>query len=320
MIEYRYFNFIKDKDSIASFIEIANKSYCTNTKPVEWFEYKFMSAPDGNPIIAIAHEGSKIIGSFVFSNYSFAINNKIIKSAIQYATFVDPEHRGKGIALKLLQMCETEARNQGYSLFINFPNKISLPVFIKNNWTNASIIRYYLKFFSYRKIVYFMDIRKPFCPLKSTMNNNTYDSKEIENVLQLTDYNNNYMQSYYTYSFFYWRTNDLLSKHSTLLKKDCLIVYRVGLRGKLKEIQILGWFGKFKKLISVINEAAKIEFADIIGIPTSKNNPIKCSLLKNLFFKVPNSTNCTFKILDGSNLENEIKNKLLIKGLDFHMY
>jgi hypothetical protein len=57
---------------------------------------------------------------------------------------------------------------------------------------------------------------------------------------------------------------------------------------------------------------------DLISFPISKNNRLKPVLKKSLFFKVPNSTNVCYKILDES-LRLEM-NQIELSAINFHTY
>ena len=57
---------------------------------------------------------------------------------------------------------------------------------------------------------------------------------------------------------------------------------------------------------------------DIISFPISKKNPIKKRLKQSLFLKVPNQTNCCYKILDDK-LDADIAN-VALSAIIYHTY
>jgi hypothetical protein len=99
-------------------------------------------------------------------------------------------------------------------------------------------------------------------------------------------------------------------------------ICRIGHRGKLKEAQVL--FVNIKKprkfkLSNLQMEFQKKSNYDLISFPISKTNHLRKKLKRNLFIKVPNSTNVCFKILDGIITEHDMQ-KVSLSAINFHTY
>ena len=318
-MNYFIFNFNRDYHLIPSFLNSSSVSHNEKIKTKDWFYWKFKDNPFGESILACAIEGGEIVGCVAFGIQDFIYNNVKVKAAVSFETFVHPNFQGKGIFKKLISIAEEEAFNRNVDFLLNFPNSNSLPGFNKSGWNNIQLPEYWIKGNNYFKLFFkIYDIKKTFLPNPSNIDNlvkvkefETFFHKENNSFKSIVD--NNYLD----WRFFKYPN----AEYIIIDNENFFSIARVGFRGKLKEVQVL--FVEFKSDSSLnfsilIKEYKKQCKYDIISFPISKTNKIKKNLKKMFFFRVPNSTNVTYKKI--SKKKQFDFSKLELSAINYHTY
>lgn len=316
-MEFFIFNYEQHDYLVDSFLEAAAKTHKIPKKTKNWFYWKFKQNPFGQSILACVKDQDKIVGCVAFGMQEFILNNKKVKGAISFETFVHPNHQGKGVFSKLLSLAESRAKVINIDLFLNFPNSNSLKGFTNKDWFNINIVEYWVKGKSFFSIpLKFLDLRKGFQPSLSNIEKLTtpkcFDFESSDAI-----------QSMITLDYLKWRFFTFPSTEYYYIENDIYdSICRIGYRGRLKEAQVL--FVNIKKpkefnLSNLQREFQQKSNYDLISFPISKTNPLRKKLMRNLFIKVPNSTNVCFKVLNGSISVQDIQ-KISLSAINFHTY
>lgn len=316
----RLFIFDYDSDTylIDSFLESASLAHKQEKKTEEWFYWKFRDNPYGESILACAEENGIIAGCVAFGMQDFVLDSNVIKGAMSFETFVHPDHQGKGLFKKLINVAEKEATNRGIKLLLNFPNSNSLTGFLRLGWSQINNTEYWIKPNSIFDIAFnFKNLRNGFNP--NNANFELLDKKIFNHYIQNIEKG---LFSKIDANYLMWRFLSFPNTEYIILNDtNCYSVGRVGKRGNFTEVQVLFVTPKdsYKfSLKNVLKSYKKKLKYDLISFPISKNNRLKPVLKKNLFFKVPNSTNVCYKILNES-LRLEM-NQIELSAINFHTY
>ena len=303
---------------VDGFLETASLAHKQEMKSVEWFKWKYFGNPFGETILACAEFDNLIIGCVAIGMQKFMANGKELIAGISFETFVHPSHQGKGIFKALIQLAEREAQERQIQFLLNFPNINSLSGFLSMGWKQLKIAEYWLYVNNLPKILLNLrDVKKEFRPDKSNLIDlNPYSFDKFQQTFLerfISVLNADYLK---------WRFLTFPNTEYIVINDDnCVSVARVGYRGKLKEVQVLFVNSKLesgfnlKKLLYVYKTKSN---CDLISVPISSNNSIKSKLKRNLFIKVPNSTNVCYKILDNSLITD--MSQLSLSAINFHTY
>ena len=316
-MEYFIFKLGRDEHLIQSFLESASLAHNEEIKSTDWFLWKFGNNSFGQSILACAKDAGKIVASVALGIQDFSNNVDVIKGALSFETFVHPDYQGKGIFRELINLAEVEARCRDVSFILNFPNKDSLRGFLKSGWNQLFIMEYWIKPLNRMKVlVRLNDLAKPFLPNKST---ELLQKKSMSFNLKKTS---SFFSSVINNSYLDWRFASFpVSDYITVDTKGVFCIARVGFRGKLKEVQVLymtSFQGDIRAVKNLLHKFSKITNCDLISFPISMNNTLRGKLKRGLFFKVPNGTNVTYKVLDKT--PNSIIENLELSAINFHTY
>ena len=114
----------------------ANTAYST-----EFLEWKFSHNGYGEPLIVVARENRKLIGSVAYGAFHLRQRESRVNARCSYDTFVLPQHRESGLFGKMLK--EVDALLGSGTLGFNFPNSASRNGFKRYGWTPTKHIRQY---------------------------------------------------------------------------------------------------------------------------------------------------------------------------------
>ena len=106
---------------------------------LNFFRWKYSNNPFGDSIIQYSKEDDVVVSSRIFMRWSMHDGEEPLRcyQATDSATLVN--HRGKGLFKELTLSC-LEQLEEGDFVF-NFPNKNSLPIYLKLGWKNIENIR-----------------------------------------------------------------------------------------------------------------------------------------------------------------------------------
>ena len=118
------------KSHVGLIVDLLNLTFTNAKFDEESFIHKHLNSPYGQSICFIACEKSKLVGVRLFARGKLFDGTNFLQ-AVDTATH--PDFRGKGIFKELIRnsLSDPEIKN---SLLINFPNKNSLPQYLKYGW------------------------------------------------------------------------------------------------------------------------------------------------------------------------------------------
>lgn len=302
---------------IESFLHSASLAHNQPTKSKDWFLWKFRDNPFGETILACVEEEGVIVGCVAYGIQNFKHNDISIKGSFAFENFVHPKYQRQGIFKKLIALLENEALLKKLDFLMVFPNTNSLQGYLKMNWEQIETIEYYIKARNMIGLFFnFFELKMGFNP--SLPN---FEKQSIpKSFNQITGKN---MQSQITIDYLRWRFFTFPNTEYHYIENSIYdAICRVGQRGRLKEAQVL--FVNIKKskqfkLAILQNEFQEKTNYDIISFPISNTNSLRKKLKKNLFIKVPNSTNVCFKILNGTIAKEDIQ-QVSLSAINFHTY
>lgn len=319
-MELFIFQFNRDEHLIDSFLEAASKAHGDPIKDREWFHWKFAQSPYGETLLACAKVQDVIAGCVGLGIQDFYQDGVLVKGAISYETFVNPEFQGHGLFKKLIAYAEEEAKKKGIELLLNFPNNNSLPGFLRMGWSQMAGSKYYLKAHNLlRCLRYITDIKQFFVPLPSNLLQLDQDAFANckEQILQKS------LVQRVTPEYLTWRFLSYPVGHYVIFNsEEVCSVARVGKRGHLTELQILVVLPQrqkqhisWRRLLKAFRK--EIPF-DLVGVPTSAHCSLISSLKRNLFLSVPNRGHECYKLL--AEKESVCPNKIDYQAIMAHTY
>lgn len=298
-MEIRLWEYGKDDDKITSFLKSASLAHKIPQKSEEWFHWKFEGSPYGKTILACAFDGNEVVGCVGIGFGQMTYGDKSLSCALSYETFVHPDYQGCHLFTKLTKLAEEECVNQGVDVLYNFPNRNSLPGFIKRGWTKIRLSSYKIKLCKpFKCLMKFKEMRKGFVSCDSNLENikNT-DIIDCGRFSQDGIFIPQWSKKYLEWRFLthpvghYWIYNE----------NDVIAIFRIGYKGTLKQAELLhihrvhGKLSK-KEWRNIYNKLRLETDIDFIGISASKDHPIT-KLLSWCYIKVPSRGNFTYKIL-----------------------
>jgi len=187
-------------------------------------------------------------------------------------------------------------------------------------WTHVeNLVSYWIRpSLSFKLLANVMNLKQPFIPNEPTTGYN-FEFQDVSYSLYKDEVHGSWSKDYLK-----WRFCELpQSEYHYIKNEDCDCIVRVGLRGKLKEAQVLYFNSKlgevskkdFNKIRRLIRKTIK---PDLIGFPISKYYPLYSKMKSFGFIRLKSGANFVYKKLDPSLLEQELKFSLC--GLDFHTY
>lgn len=297
-IELRIWEYGKDDDKIESFLQSASLAHKIPQKSESWFHWKFEGSPYGKAILACAFDGNKVVGCVGYGMGIITHDNKAFKCALAYENFVHPHYQGHHIFTRLITLVENKCKEQGIKLLYVFPNKNSLPGYIKRGWKQILISKYKIRITNYLRFIrHILDIKKPFIPMTSNLEDiSNINIGEFENVILQDIFVPQWSREYLEWRFHtypvgnYWIYED----------GNIYAIARLGHRGRLKQAEILHAQGYHRSINksewkTIIKRLIKETSVDFIGISASPYHPL--SKYTSLFIPVPSKSNFTYKIL-----------------------
>lgn len=313
------FNFKEHTHFIESFLESASMAHKHSEKRTkDWFLWKFRDNPFGETVLACAEDNGEIIGCVAYGMQKFRLGEKSITSALAFENFVHPYYRRRGIFKKLIALCEKELLSREIDFLMVFPNVQSLPGYIGLEWKQLKISEYWIKG---RNL---LTIPLNVLDLKKSFNSNPSNLKTLQSPSNFDFKSSNYFESEITSKYLEWRFFTFPNSnyyYSETAAYD--VMCRVGKRGRLMEAQVL--FVNIKdpnefRLADLLKSIQHNTKYDIVSIPISNNNRLRSILKRNLFIKVPNSTNVCYKILNENLLRDEDIEKISLSAINYHTY
>jgi len=320
IIEIHFFDDIDGKYPISSYLKSRKEAYSHEIeKNIEWFNWKFFNSPHGKSIMTIATVDNKIVGSNSYGIYPLERNNEIIKAIMPYDAFVHKDFQNRGIFKKLIQAAEEKAKKEEIQLLLAFPNVNSLPGFREMNWVfKSNFISYWIKpSFKLNLLLHCFDLKKRFKPNKPN-GQNSFNFSDVSYAIY-----NDEVHGSWNLEYLNWRFCELPQAEYVFVKDDLTeYVLRIGLRGRLKEAQIL-YLNTKKNLVTrkdfmILRKKLQKEMKiDLLSFPISTIHPLNKKMGKNGFFNVKSKTNFVYKVLD-RNLDENLEFSFC--GLEFHTY
>ena len=180
---------INDKNELLKYktqiLELFEHSFGSKMDEKLWY-WAYIDNPNGNPIVSLYFDGSKLVGHYAVIPINFIHNQKNIDAVLSMTTMVDLFYRKYGIFIEQANEVYDKANELGYKFVCGFPNKKSAPGFKKRlNWILEEDL--YVANFSYNEL---QQIEKRSYP--NAISFNTQDKENIE--WRLSKPNQNYFK------------------------------------------------------------------------------------------------------------------------------
>ena len=180
---------INDKNELLKYktqiLELFEHSFGSKMDEKLWY-WAYISNPNGNPIVSLYFDGSKLVGHYAVIPINFIHNQKNIDAVLSMTTMVDLFYRKYGIFIEQANEVYDKANELGYKFVCGFPNKKSAPGFKKRlNWILEEDL--YVANFSYNEL---QQIEK-----RSYLNAISFNTQDKENIeWRLSKPNQNYFK------------------------------------------------------------------------------------------------------------------------------
>lgn len=289
-----------------------------------WMDWKFNQSPFGAAIVVLAKsDKGEVIACNAYGILNYIHNEKIVKLAMPYDTWVHKSFQGAGLFGDILKEIRHAALDNGIDGLLFFPNQESLNSLRRNDhWMELDAnLSYLIKPKSITSILANpFDIKQSFIADRQEKTTHSFDFET-----PIANFDKNFLTVNISSEYLRWRfnhpTKNVYRKFSGVVSE---IVVRHGSRGKLSEAQII-YIGKVidmdnRKIRQEIVSTVKILLAefDLVGLPISKKSDTY-ALFKSLgFFAFPSRTNVFVQTLS-ENLGDSYNN-LCLSGVDFHTY
>lgn len=180
---------INDKNELIKYktqiLELFEHSFGSKMDEKLWY-WAYIDNPNGNPIVSLYFDGSKLVGHYAVIPINFIHNQKNIDAVLSMTTMVDLFYRKYGIFIEQANEVYDKANELGYKFVCGFPNKKSAPGFKKRlNWILEEDL--YVANFSYNEL---QQIEK-----RSYLNAISFNTQDKENIeWRLSKPNQNYFK------------------------------------------------------------------------------------------------------------------------------
>lgn len=180
---------INDKNELLKYktqiLELFEHSFGSKMDEKLWY-WAYIDNPNGNPIVSLYFDGSKLVGHYAVIPINFIHNQKNIDAVLSMTTMVDLFYRKYGIFIEQANEVYDKANELGYKFVCGFPNKKSAPGFKKRlNWILEEDL--YVANFSYNEL---QQIEK-----RSYQNAISFSTQDKENIeWRLSKPNQNYFK------------------------------------------------------------------------------------------------------------------------------
>ncbi len=124
---------ILSADSTEKQLSLFNTVFSKNFNHSDWNKKHFES-PRGHTIFIGAFDGDRLAGFNGFMPAEYISNGSVYSAAQSCESAVHPDYRGRGIFSKLILKGHEVLRDRGFDLIFGYPNKNSLPGFLKLKW------------------------------------------------------------------------------------------------------------------------------------------------------------------------------------------
>jgi GNAT superfamily N-acetyltransferase len=317
----------EDKTLTNQLLDTAAQIHNRKKDSYDWLNWKYFESPFGESICLLALKDNEIAGEVTFGKYEFLLNGVTQKCLISYQTMVHPQHQKKGLFSKLTKEILNIAEAEGIDLIFNFPNKASYTPFLRLNFIPINHLKNYISITNKLNFVKSpLSIKKPFFA-NSIEEFNKLELESFENLketIQPLQIKENLVPNR-TYAFLKWRYFTRPLYDYRIIKSEAgWAIVRLGMRGKLNEVQIMEIFPKEKHTASFLRSIKKeIQHTispDIILMNISENHPINNPLKRVGFISLPHSISFFTFSLNKKISSYSTAKKWVITATEFHRY
>ena len=145
----------RDRDQVLSLLNssFSDIQRSSQERGIEYWDWKFLENPFGKAILTIAETEGKIIAVNNLWPWEFNVRGTILKALQPCDSVVHPDFRGKGLFKQMRFHGLGLAKENGYSMLFNFPNKNSLPAYLSLGWHSLGKIEWRVKILKPLKLI-----------------------------------------------------------------------------------------------------------------------------------------------------------------------
>jgi hypothetical protein len=127
----------------ARIVDLFNSTFGTHRTLDRW-AWQFGDNPQGAPWITLAESDGELVGQYCMMRNHLNFGGQEICAGQSCDTMVRPDQRGRGWFVRLSEACYSQASAQGLKVVFGFPNRNSLPGFVRSlGWHRITALRAY---------------------------------------------------------------------------------------------------------------------------------------------------------------------------------
>lgn len=314
---------LKDSDTVREIIDLLDVVFPETPKNMGSFLWKHNENPNGKSIVTIGRERQTgvLVAARALWRTDFSFNKKIVRCYQPCDTAVHPNHRRKGLFEETTLFAMKQALIDGCELLLNFPGPMSAPGYKKLGWTLSKQILSLVKPVQGLHIVRRLfqaskdrNSARSFIPTVPAVGCANIDWGAWSNVSYDLTPSNQIFLPYHFSVHKEWRYRDCSNvTYGKLASSGVLVVYRVGLRGGLKEVQVIDFMfegGAISKkgLSDNLARIVEIESPAVITTLVSVSHPYFWQFIRSGFLPLQANVMLSYKFLDSS-WADRVKNR-----------
>lgn len=123
-------------------------------KSINYWKWKYADNYQGAGWITLAEAGEDIVGHYCIMQNNLNCMGKVIIAGQSCDTMIRKDNRGKGLFIRLATENYNNAINSGVCAVFGFPNRNSLPGFMRDlGWCRIAILKYYNYRLGFKKLI-----------------------------------------------------------------------------------------------------------------------------------------------------------------------
>ena len=265
----------KDQEKILTLLNeiFSEQQRAHYVRDFNYYNWKFLSTPFGNPILTVAEANKRIVGVANLWPWEFNARGQVFKAMQPCDSVVHPSARGKGLFRKMRVHNINLVQDRVISFFFNFPNNQSLPAYRSIGWNYLGKIKWWVK------ILRPINLARGFVQKQKSENIRLPDRLKVDATLldklaEETITFDHYLKIHRVEGFHSYRYLEHPSRSYGMVfcdngSKSSAAVFTINQKGVNRELVVVDLIGSNKhvgELISLIVKEAKTLNVDLIAV------------------------------------------------------
>lgn len=236
----------KDASKVKSFVETLNAVFVEGEFTEEFFNWKHRDNPLGSSIVTYAQaEDGTIAAVRCLWRSSLLYKGKSHVAYQPCDTATHPDYRRQGLFTRITKLAMEQAESEGAKFIYNFPNDQSKPGYMKLGWEEGCEVIKMFKLLSPIKFASQIIKNKgkigEFKEISEELEERFFENNlKLGKTIRKLPIKDHIAVTERTESYIAWRFKDHpRNSYGILIKGDSGVVFRLGDRGKLREVSIV---------------------------------------------------------------------------------